>query len=469
MPKVTIVGAGGYVFPLTLIRDVLSFPALRDVHFSLMDIAPENLDRTYGHAQRLVSAHDLPATVSATTDRREALEGADFVVVTFQVGGIEAYTHDVEIPRRYGLDQTVGDTLGPGGIFRGLRTAAALDLIVADMHALCPDALMIQYANPMGINCWYSSEAGIKTVGLCHSVQGTSQMLANRMGLEPDTWTFKCAGINHQAWFTEFKQQGKDALPLLRETMNAYAEKARAAAACRAARAGASDGGAGGNASDELYGGGGEQVRTAIMNLTGYFQTESSHHASEYLPYFRRTPEDANGWLPERWDYYDICRNHDFEGLERRAAELADQPLTPSHEYGAYIIESMTTNTPRVVYGNVPNTGIITNLMPGCSVEVPCLVDAQGIQPTYVGDLPAACAGINAGSVAVQDCAVQAAQTGNRDLVHAAVALDKYTSAVLTLDQIHEMVEELFAAEAPWLPQFGTMRQQPAERQQPAD
>ncbi len=441
MPKVTIIGAGGYVFPLTLIRDVLSFPALENVDFSLMDIAPANLERTYGHARRLVAEHGLPATVSATTDRRKALEGADFVVVTFQVGGLEAYEPDVEIPRRYGLDQTVGDTLGPGGVFRGLRSTAALDPIIDDMHEVCPDALMIQYANPMGINCWYTSEAGIKTVGLCHSVQGTSQMLADLMGLAPGSWTFKCAGINHQAWFVEFKHQGKDVLPLLRETMNTYAERARAARAT-------------GNTSDELYGGGGEQVRTAIMNLTGYFQTESSHHASEYLPYFRRTPEEVNRWLPERWDYYEICKNHDFEGLEQRAAELASEPLTASHEYGAYIIDSMTTDTPRVVYGNVPNTGIITNLMPGCSVEVPCLVDAQGIQPTYVGDLPAACAGINAGSVAVQACAVQAAQTGDRDLVYAAVALDKYTSAVLTLDQIHAMVDEMFKAEAEWLPQF---------------
>lgn len=442
MPKITIIGAGGYVFPLTLIRDVLSFPTLRDAHFNLMDIAPENLERTYNHAKNLITSHDLPATVEATTDRRAALEGADFVVVTFQVGGLDAYEHDVEIPRRYGLDQAVGDTLGPGGIFRGLRTAAALDPITADMHEVCPDALMIQYANPMSINCWYSSEAGIKTVGLCHSVQGTSQMLARHMGFEPGTWSFKCAGLNHQAWFIEFKHNGEDALPLLRETMNAYA------AAARAAREG------GDNASDELYGGGGEQVRTAIMNITGYFQTESSHHASEYLPYFRRTPEEVDQWIPERWDYYEICKNHDFEALEARATELAEKPLEPSHEYGAYIIESMTSNTPRVVYGNVPNTSIITNLMAGCSVEVPCLVDAQGIQPTYIGDLPPACAGINAGSVAVQACAVKAAQTGDRDLVHAAVALDKYTSAVLTLDEIHTMVEEMFDAEAKWLPQF---------------
>lgn len=441
MPKITIIGAGGYVFPLTLIRDVLSFPALRDAHFTLMDVARANLERTYGHARKLISQHGLPASVEATTDLRRSLEGADFVVVTFQVGGLEAYAHDVEIPRKYGLDQTVGDTLGPGGIFRGLRTAAALDPIIDEMRHVCPNALMIQYANPMGINCWYTSDAGIKTVGLCHSVQGTSQMLAERMALEPGSWTFKCAGINHQAWFIEFKHRGVDVLPLLRETMTSYAAAAKAAQAL-------------GNASDELYGGGGEQVRTAIMNLTGYFQTESSHHASEYLPYFRRTPGEARQWLPERWDYYEICRNHDFEGLERRAAELAEQPLTPSQEYGAYIIDSMMTDTPRVVYGNVPNTGIITNLMPGCSVEVPCLVDAQGVQPTFVGDLPAACAGINAGSVAVQNCAVKAAQLHDRDLVYAAVALDRYTSAVLTLGQIRSMVDELFEAEATWLPQF---------------
>ncbi|MBN1877239.1 MAG: alpha-galactosidase [Anaerolineae bacterium] len=441
MPKITIIGAGGYVFPLTLIRDILSFPALQESHFSLMDINPEGVKRTYGHAQRLIEAHKLPATVDATTDLRKSLEGADFVIITFQVGGIEAYEHDVEIPRKYGLDQTVGDTLGPGGVFRGMRTAAALDPIVATMHEVCPDALIIQYANPMAINCWYSSDAGIKTVGLCHSVQGTSQMLARRMGLEDGTWTFKCAGINHQAWFIEFKHRGRDVLPLLRKTMNDYAAAARAAHAE-------------GNISDELYGGGGEQVRTAIMNLTGYFQTESSHHASEYLPYFRHTPEEVAEWLPERWDYYQICKHHDFEGLMRRAEELARTELEPSHEYGAYIVESMTTHTPRVIYGNVPNTGMITNLMPGCSVEVPCLVDAQGIQPTYVGDLPPACAGVNAGSVAVQHCAVRAAQTGDRDLLYAAVALDKYTGAMLSLDTIHKMVDEMLEAEAQWLPQF---------------
>jgi alpha-galactosidase len=439
MPKITIIGAGGYVFPLTVIRDVLSFPTLEDSELRLMDIDAENLDRTYKHARTLIEAHDLPARVMATTDRRESLQDTDFVVITFQAGGIDAYRHDVEIPRKYGLDQTVGDTLGPGGVFRGLRTAKALDPIIADMHEVSPDALVINYANPMSINCWYASEAGVETVGLCHSVQGTSRMLAERMGFEDGTWSFKCAGINHQAWFVEFKHNGEDVLPLLRETMNEFAEEARAA---------------GENASDNLYGGGGEQVRTAIMNLTGYFQTESSHHASEYLPYFRRSPEEVEYWIPERWDYYEICKNHDLDALAARAGKLAEQPLEPSHEYGAYIIESMVSDTPRVIYGSVPNEGHITNLMEGSSVEIPCLVDAQGIQPTFVGDLPPACAGVNAGSIAVQDCAVKAAQRRDKDLVHAAVALDKYTSAMLTLDEIHHMVDEMLEAEARWLPDF---------------
>jgi alpha-galactosidase len=264
-------------------------------------------------------------------------------------------------------------------------------------------------------------------------------MLAHEiMGLKEGTWSYKSAGINHQAWFVEFTEDGKDVLPRLRDEVDAYSKGAGLHA----------------NKSDHLYGGGREAVRTAIMNLTGYFQTESSHHASEYLPYFRRNEEEAKRWLPERWDYYQICLHHDFEQERERVEDLATKPLEASHEYGAYIIDSMVTGTPRVIYGNVANTGLITNLMPGCCVEVPCLVDKQGIQPTFVGDLPPACAGINAGSIAVQHCAVKGSQTGDRELVHAAVALDKMTSAILDLPTCRKMVEEMFAAQVEWLPQF---------------
>jgi alpha-galactosidase len=422
-----------------MIRDVLAFEELQDSTFCLMDIDANNLNRTVGYAKRLISSHSLPTKLVETTDLRVALEGADFVIVTFQVGGLEAYRFDVEIPRKYGLDQCVGDTLGPGGVFRGLRSMAALDKICAVMRELCPNALMIQYANPMAMNCWYTAHAGIKTVGLCHSVQGTSHMLAEKiMGWEPGSYSYLCAGINHQAWFLEFKHHGIDARAELTQKVNEYSVGAHDAD----------------NESDDLYGGGREQVRTAIMNLTGYFQTESSHHASEYLPYFRKTEAEVARWVPQRWDYYEICSEHDFEGQSKHVEELAEKPLSPSHEYGAYIIHSMITDVPRVIYGNVKNTGLITNLHDGCCVEVPCLVNQQGIQPTYIGDLPAACAGVNAGSVAVQGCAVKAAQTGDRNLVHAAVALDKLTSALLDLPTCRRMVDEMLEAEKQWLPQF---------------
>jgi alpha-galactosidase len=439
MAKITIVGAGGFVFPLTMIRDVLAFEELQDCTFCLMDIDATNLNRTAGYAQRLISSHSLPTSLQVTTDRRTALSGADFVIVTFQVGGLDAYRHDVEIPRKYGLDQCVGDTLGPGGVFRGLRSMASLTEICADMREVCPNALLIQYANPMAINCWFSSDEGIKTVGLCHSVQGTSAMLAEKiMGWAPGSYSYLCAGINHQAWFLEFKHNGQDKRLELTQRVNEYAAGTIEAD----------------NESDDLYGGGREQVRTAIMKLTGYFQTESSHHASEYLPYFRKTDADVHRWVPQRWDYYEICSKHDFEGQRAHVEELAEKPLSASQEYGAYIIHSMVTDTPRVIYGNVKNTGLITNLPQGCCVEVPCLVNQQGLQPTYVGDLPAACAGINVGSIAVQNCAVKAAQLGDRELVHAAVALDKFTSALLDLPTCRKMVDEMFEAEAAWLPQF---------------
>jgi alpha-galactosidase len=437
-PRIAIVGAGGYVFPLRLIRDILSFESTRGATFALTDIDPAALERTRALAQRLVDGHGLPARVLADVDRRAMLDGADVVLITFQVGGIEAYEHDVEIPRRYGVDQPVGDTLGPGGVFRGLRTAPVLEAIARDMRELCPEALLLQYANPMAINCWLTSELGVRTVGLCHSVQGTSRLLARILGVEDRNWSFRCAGINHQAWFTEFTCDGRDVTAELVEAVNEFARGERHVE----------------NVSDTLYGGGNERVRTAVMNLTGHFHTESSHHASEYLPYFRRTPRETRSWVPDRWDYFRLSRRRRPETLERQAQAALRGPLVPSEEYAAWIVDSLVTGTPRVIYGNVPNDGLIENLPAGCCVEVPCLVDGAGVQPTRVGRLPEACAAVNLGSIAVQSCAVRAAQQRSRELVHAAVALDPLTAAVLPLERIHEMVDELFAAEARWLPQF---------------
>ncbi|HEX2863518.1 MAG TPA: alpha-glucosidase/alpha-galactosidase, partial [Deinococcales bacterium] len=291
--KVTIIGAGGFVFPIQLIRDLLAFPALQAATLSLMDIDAGRLKVTADAARQLVDLHALPTRLEATTDRREALRGADYVIVAFQVGGLDAYRLDVEIPREYGLDQTVGDTLGPGGVFRGLRTVAVLRGLAADMKELCPGALVLQYANPMAINCWALSELGVQAVGLCHSVQGTSRMLARMAGVPIEEVNYLAAGINHQAWFLRFERRGEDLHPRLREVLEREARE----------RTLPWEG--------TYEGPGNERVRTEILRLTGYFHTESSHHASEYAPWFRRDAGLVKHYLPDRWDYFKVCSGHD--------------------------------------------------------------------------------------------------------------------------------------------------------------
>lgn len=440
MANVVIVGAGGYVFPLTLIRDILAFPALSDTRLSLFDIDPDRVAVTAGGARELVRAHHLGASIEVPTERRAALAGADVVICTFQVGGLDAYRSDVEIPRRYGIDQTVGDTLGPGGVFRGLRSIGALGELARDMREVCPGALLVQYANPMSINCWATEALGVRTVGLCHSVQHTSAMLAKELGIPYEEITFDSAGVNHTAWFTTFRRGEEDLLPRLRQVMS---ERHLAG------------GSAGGRRPDELYAGGNEQVRTELMRLTGYFHTESSHHASEYWAWFRKSPALVAEYLPTRWDYFDICSNHSPAQRVTEYVERSRQEgLHPSNEYGAYIVDSLVTGQQRVIYGNVPNRGLVTNLAQDACVEVACLVDDHGLRPIVYGELPPACAALNTVQINVQRLAVRAGLEGDRDLVYAAVALDPLTGALLTLPQIRQMVDELFAAEAPWLPQF---------------
>src|SRR5579875_4073122 len=331
--KITIVGAGGYVFPLVLIRDILSFPALQESTLSLFDIDADRAAITADGASRLVEAHGLGTRIEVPAKREEALADADFVICTFQVGGIDAYRTDVEIPRQFGVDQPVGDTIGPGGVFRGLRSIGALKEIAADMRRLCPDALLIQYANPMSINCWATTELGINTVGLCHSVQHTSKMLAKELGVPYEDVIFDSAGVNHTAWFTEFRTTEEDLIPRLRETMiRRHLEQGA------------------GNAkdSDELYAGGTERVRTELMRLTGYFHTESSHHASEYWPWFRKNPELVADYLPTRWDYFDICSHHSPDhNVDEFVQKSRDDGLHPSEEFGAWIIDSVATGTQR--------------------------------------------------------------------------------------------------------------------------
>ncbi len=322
------------------------------------------------------------------------------------------------------------------------------------MRDLCPHATLINYANPMAMSCWYLSELGIRTVGLCHSVQGTSRMLARQLDIPYADVTFTCAGINHQAWFLTFKRGNEDLYPRLRETMN----RRHLAGATAAGLATDHGDHSGPDRDDSDYEGGSERVRTAIMAAFGYFHTESSHHASEYLPYFRKNPELTRRFIASRWDYYEICAAHDAsDSTERQLARLKEE-LTPSLEYGARIVHAMETGEPAVIYGNVPNHGLISNLPAGCCVEVACLVDSNGVQPTVVGALPPQCAAVNRSNINVQELAVQAALTGTRAHVEHAIMLDPLTSTILTLDQIKAMTADLIAAEAEWLPAFATDR-----------
>jgi alpha-galactosidase len=467
MAKITIIGAGGYVFPLRLSMDILSYPELQDAHFELYDIHPGRLKKTHERLGRVIAKNKLKAKVTMTTDQRKALKGADYAIVAFQVGGVEAYAHDVDIPRKYGLDQCVGDTLGPGGVFRGLRSIGVFQDICRDMHDVAPNALILQYANPMAINCWAINEMGIKVVGLCHSVQGTSQMLIKRAGFNCDDVSFKCAGINHQAWFTDFRDKnGVDIYPNVRETMFAQNPSpfAKSKAGAGAKKKGMTQRGMDHSVDDEHYYF--ERVRTETMRAFGYFHTESSHHGSEYLPWYRKNAETVNAYIAKRWDYFEISKSYQNVEQQDYLETMINTPLKLSDEYGARIIHSMETDTKRVIYGNVPNYGapgsdrkasgahIVSNLPREGCVEVACLVDRNGIQPVTYGALPPQCAAINRTNMNVQELAVLGALTRSREAVHQAIALDPLTGALLTLPQIHIMVDEMFTAQKAWLPEY---------------
>ncbi len=442
MSKITFIGAGSIVFTRNLCSDILLTPALQESTISLMDIDPERLERSRKLVQALIDRRGLKATVQATTDRREAVRDARFVITTFQQGGLDAYALDIEIPRKYGVEQCVGDTLGPGGIFRGLRTTPVLLDLCDEMDELAPDALLLNYVNPMAINCWAVADGtGRPHVGLCHSVQGTSEMLARWIDVPYDEVSFLCAGINHQAHFLEFRRGLEDLYPLIWKALER----------------------------DDVMGE--EPVRGELAKYLGYFVTESSGHASEYVPYYRKNPAMITDDLAPRFKnphdaWFDFGRTggylrHCLHRLTEADAEfqalsegLKDLPTVRTHEYSSYILEAVETNRPARINGNVPNTGLITNLPEGCCVEVPCLVDSSGVQGTFVGDLPTQLAALNRTNVNVQELTVEAALLGDRDAVHYALMMDPLTAAVCTLPQIHAMTEELFAAQAQWLPQF---------------
>ncbi|GAB4460190.1 MAG: alpha-glucosidase/alpha-galactosidase [Anaerolineae bacterium] len=443
MPRIAFIGAGSLVFTRNLCSDILLAPALQESVISLMDIDPRRLAMARELVQRIADQRGLKARIEATTDQREAVSDADYVITTFQQGGLEAYRLDIEIPQRYGVEQCVGDTLGPGGVFRALRTIPVLLDLCADMDALAqPDALLLNYVNPMAANCWaVDAGSGRPHVGLCHSVQGTAAMLAGWVGVPYEDVTFQCAGINHQAFFLEFRRGDEDLYPLLWEAI---------------ARPEVCDA---------------EPVRVDMMKYFGYFVTESSGHASEYAPYFRKSARMVEEELAPRFKnphdaWFDFGRTGGYlrhcirqweqfqQDFERLRAEDAETRTARTHEYGSYIIEAAETGQPVKINGNVPNRGLIDNLPPGCCVEVPCFVDRNGVQPTPVGALPPQLAALNRACINVQALIVEAALTGSVDAVHHAVMVDPLTAAVCTLPQIRDMVNALLHAQAQWLPQF---------------
>jgi alpha-galactosidase len=439
VPRITLIGAGSTVFTRNLCSDILLGPALQDSTISLMDIDADRLRTARDLVQSIVDRRGLDARVEATTDRREAIRDADYVVTTFQQGRLDAYALDIEIPRRDGVEQCVGDTLGPGGVFRALRTIPVLLDLCDEMDELAPEAMLLNYVNPMAANCWAVDVAtGRPHVGLCHSVQGTSEMLAGWIGVPYEEVNFLCAGINHQAFFLQFRRGREDLYPDIREAIHR----------------------------DEVRGQ--EPVRVELMEHFGYFVTESSGHASEYAPYFRKSARMVEAELVPRFKdegdhWFDFGRTggylrHCLSVLEESSDGDEPLPTERTHEYGSYIIESIETDEPIRVNGNVPNRGLMDALPHGCCVEVPCLVDANGVQPTAIEHYPPQLAALNRTNINVQELTVEAALAGDVEAVHHAVMLDPLTAAVCTLPQIRSMVDEMLEAQTRWLPQFSEIK-----------
>lgn len=441
MPTISFIGAGSVVFTRNLCSDILLVPALQDSVIRLMDIDETRLDIAYRSVQSMVKRRGLKTRIEATLDMREAVMQTDYVVTTFQQGGLEAYTMDIEIPLRYGVGQCVGDTLGPGGVFRGLRTIPVMMTLCKYLDEVAHQAIILNYVNPMAINCWSVYEGFARPiVGLCHSVQDTSKMLAGWLKIPYDDIHFLCAGINHQSFFLSLIQGEEDLYPRLKET-------------CQ---------------DEAIYGL--DPIRVDLMNYFGYFVTESSGHASEYVPYYRKNAalinenlapkfisEAASGWFDfgRSGGYLKNCRyweKHSQEVFAEALEKSKPLPSSRTHEYGTYIIEAMETNIPFRFNGNIKNEGHLTNLPTGCCVEVPCIADQSGVHAEPVGRLPSQLAALNRTNINVQELAVQAGVSGDRDAVYHAVKLDPLTAAVCTLPQIDSMVSEMLEMQAQWMP-----------------
>ena len=442
MPKITFIGAGSVVFAKNLMGDILSRPALADCHLVLFDINEERLRVAEAVAHRVAEATGTHPTITATLDRREALDGADYAINMIQVGGFHPATVvDFEIPKRFGLRQTIGDTLGIGGIFRGLRTIPVVLDMARDMEALCPDVLFLNYTNPMAMVTGAVQRATkIATVGLCHSVQGTAMQLANALDVPYDALDYKCAGINHMAFYLTLRINGVDAYPLLRER---YGKPGQYPAVPEGRK---DDGG------ERMH----DAVRFEMFRRLGYCVTESSEHFAEYVPWFIKSehPELIEQYHIPLDEYIRRCEINDARWHATQAAMTGGEPLTvsPTHEYCSEIINAKETHQPAVIYGNVPNTGLIANLPASACVEVPCLVDKEGIQPTHIGALPVHLAALMQTNINVQELTITAALEHKRAHVYHAAMLDPHTAAQLTLDEIWSLVDALFEAHGDWIP-----------------
>ncbi|MGD0113137.1 MAG: alpha-galactosidase [Armatimonadota bacterium] len=430
--KIAMIGAGSLVFGRTLLNDMLGTSALEGATYALMSPTETRLRKMEAFAKRMVEENGVSAEVYATTDRRDAIRDADHVICMIQVGGLDAYKLDYEIPLKYGVDQCIGDTLGPGGVFRAQRSIPVLVDMAEDIEEVAaPGALLLNYTNPMAMCCYALGKATkVEYVGLCHGVQTTLDLISGYVGVPKKEIDYLCAGTNHMAWFLKLEHEGKDLYPLFK----ANCEK------------------------PEYYVN--EKVRIEVMRHFGHFMTESTGHLSEYLPWFRSSARALKLYCDQpafggesgayvKWSLA-VAERYGTDQLQHESPKL--QPR--SAEYCSYILEAKSTGRPFRLQGNVRNDGYITNLPPGCCVEVPLYVDREGLHPLRVGDLPPQLAALNQSNVSVQALAVEAALSGDPELVAQAVALDPLTSACCTLNEVREMTAEMLDAEKQWLPQF---------------
>jgi len=437
MTKIAFIGAGSLGFTRDLVRDILTFPSLRDAELALMDINAERLEFALNSIKRIIEMGKYPAKVTATLDRAEALRGADVVLVTILAGSTEVWRYDIEIPHEYGVDINIGDTRGPSGIFRALRTIPVMLDIARDIERYCPGATLLNYTNPMAMLCRaLQRESPIRLTGLCHSVQGTAMMLADWIGAPYKEITYTCAGLNHMAWYLDYRWNGKDAYPLIRK---AVTER------------------------PEIYNE--EIVRNEMFLHLDYYVTESSGHNSEYNAWFRKRPDliekyctHGTGWNPGEYAY--ILK--EYQNAERSWKDEARKwfsagtpiELERGEEYAASIINALMGGEPFHFNGNVPNRDLVTNLPQDACVEVPVWVSRKGFEAVHVGALPPQCAALTNLTAQIEEMAVEAALTGNPRLVFQAIAYDPLTSAVLSLGEIKKMVNQMFQQNKDYLPQF---------------